>query len=105
MRPEKLAAVLGITVEDLATVTGLSSRIVVGERWWAARNVQTRLREVVRILDQVLGRCGSLSRAYAWYRSEPVPSLGDMTAEALVKAGKGNLVSQYLDRIADGGYT
>ena len=105
MRPEKLAAILGISVEDLARVTGLPSKAVGGESRWGARNVQVRLREVVRILDQVLGRCGSLSRAYAWYRSEPVPSLGYMTAEALVKVGKGNLVSQYLDRIADGGYT
>ena len=33
----------------------------------------------------------------------PIPSVGDMTAEALAKAGKADLVNHYLDRIAEGG--
>ena len=103
--PRKLAAALCVTVNELAAVVGLALDTVSAETQWPARNVQRRLQEVVRILDQVGEWCGSPFQAYAWYRSEPIPSLGDVRAEALVKAGKADLVNHYLDRIAEGGYT
>ncbi|WP_220790214.1 antitoxin Xre/MbcA/ParS toxin-binding domain-containing protein [Gluconacetobacter takamatsuzukensis] len=44
-------------------------------------------------------------RSYGdWYRSRPVPSFGDQTAEALVREGRAEAVRRYLDRIATGGY-
>ena len=47
---------------------------------------------------------GSIGAAFAWYRSQPIPSFGDRTAESLVKEGKGDAVRDYLARIADGGF-
>jgi hypothetical protein len=47
---------------------------------------------------------GSAQQAFAWYRSQPLPSFGDQTAEALVKEGRAASVRRYLDRIAVGGY-
>jgi hypothetical protein len=52
----------------------------------------------------VLPWAGSVLAAYAWYRSQPLPSFGDMTAEDLVRAGRANDVRGYLSRIAVGGY-
>ena len=43
-------------------------------------------------------------RAFAWFRSQPLPSFGDKTAEDLVKEGRAEDVKKYLSRIADGGY-
>ena len=47
---------------------------------------QARLRDVIEILGRVRPWAGgSPQQAFAWYRSQPLPSLGDQTAEALVK--------------------
>jgi hypothetical protein len=44
------------------------------------------------------------SNAFAWYRSQPLPSFGDQTAEDLVKKGRAGVVKSYLNRIAVGSY-
>lgn len=102
--PRRLAETFHITVKELASAAGLAPETVSKRSRRTARNVQKRLREMVYILNRVESWCGSPFQAYAWYRSEPIPSLGDLTAEALVKAGKADLVNRYLDRIAEGGY-
>jgi len=43
-------------------------------------------------------------QAFAWYRSQPIPSFGQQTAEDLVKEGRAEDVRRYLSRIAIGGY-
>tara|TARA_Y100000031_G_C8064601_1_gene312234 strand:- start:398 stop:526 length:129 start_codon:yes stop_codon:yes gene_type:complete len=40
----------------------------------------------------------------AWFRSQPLPSFGDKTAEDLAKEGRAEAVKTYLGRIAGGGY-
>jgi hypothetical protein len=45
-----------------------------------------------------------VQQAFAWYRSQPLPSFGDQTAEDLVRAGRAEHVLSYLSRIASGGY-
>lgn len=43
--------------------------------------------------------------AHTWFHSEPIPSLGNLTAEELVKRGEFESVIKYLARIEDGGYS
>ncbi len=43
-----------------------------------------------------------MGRAFAWFRSQPLPSFGDRTAEELVKEGRVQALKDYLARIADG---
>ncbi len=50
---------------------------------------QAHLRDIVEILNRVRTWAGSPQQAFAWYRSQPLPSFGDQTAEALVKEGRG----------------
>jgi hypothetical protein len=45
-----------------------------------------------------------VQQAFAWYRSQPIPSFGDQTGEDLVRAGRGEHVLGYLSRIAAGGF-
>ena len=46
----------------------------------------------------------SRTQAYAWFRSEPLPSFGGCTAEALVQTGRAEEMKAYLGRIAMGGF-
>ena len=44
------------------------------------------------------------SRAYAWFRAEPLPGFGGATPDQLVREGRAEHVHAYLDRIMAGGY-
>lgn len=102
--PDRLATALRTTKAELAFMTGLSRDAVSKTARIRQRSTQARMREVVEILNRVAGWAGSSMAAYAWYRSQPIPSLGDKTAEELVREGRAELVRRYLARIADGGY-
>lgn len=99
-----LAKVLHITQSDLATVTGLSQDAVSKRARLKSRTTQARLKDTVEIINRVSQWAGGTGRAFAWFRSQPLPSFGDKTAEDLVKEGRADAVKAYLSRIADGGY-
>jgi transcriptional regulator with XRE-family HTH domain len=99
-----LAKVLHITQHDLAEVTGLSRDSVSKSSRVRSKTTQARLRDTVEIINRVAEWSGGAGRAFAWFRSQPLPSFGDKTAEDLVKEGRAAAVKAYLSRIADGGY-
>jgi hypothetical protein len=99
-----LAKILHITQNDLADVTGLSRDSVSKKDWCKSRTTQARLRDTVEIINRVSEWSGGIGRTFAWFRSQPLPSFGDKTAEDLVKEGRAEAVKSYLARIVDGGY-
>ncbi len=99
-----LARRLHITQTDLAEVTGLSRDSVSKKARVNSRATQSRLRDTVDIINRVSKWAGGPGRAFAWFRSQPLPSFGDKTAQDLVKEGRAAAVKAYLSRIADGGY-
>jgi hypothetical protein len=99
-----LAKILHITQNDLADVTGLPRDSVTKSARCKSRATQARLRDTVEIINRVAEWSGGVGRAFAWFRSQPLPSFGDKTAEDLVKEGRADAVKVYLSRIADGGY-
>ena len=99
-----LARELHITKRDLAEVTGLSRDSVSKSARLKSKATQARLRDTVEIINRVAEWSGSVGRAFAWFRSQPLPSFGDKTAEDLVKEGRAKAVKDYLSRITDGGY-
>ena len=101
---DRLARVLHITKAELATATGLSRDAVSKRDRLTSRQTQTRLRDTVEIIHRVAHWTGSVGPAFAWFRSQPLPSFGDKTAEDLVKEGRAQAVKDYLSRIADGGF-
>jgi hypothetical protein len=101
---DRLAARLHITKTELALATGLSRDAVSKRSRLRSRQTQARLRDTVEIINRVTDWAGSTGRAFAWFRSQPLPSFGDKTAEDLVKEGRAEAVKAYLARIADGGY-
>jgi len=104
VQAERLISTLRITRGELAFATGLSRQAVSGSAHLKTLHTQSRLRDVVEIVNRVLPWCGSVQQAFAWYRAQPLPSFGDRTAEDLVKDGQAEAVKRYLSRIAVGGY-
>lgn len=70
------------------------------------RRVKARLssKEIPEIISRIAGWAGGAEQAVAWYHSQPISAFGNRTAEAMVKAGKADLVRDYLDGIALGGF-
>jgi transcriptional regulator with XRE-family HTH domain len=101
---DRLSDALHITQAELAVAAGLSRDAVTKRARVGTPATQARLRDIVEILNRVKGWAGSPQQAFAWYRSQPLASFGDQTAEALVKEGRSEAVKRYLDRIAVGGY-
>ena len=100
----RLAQSLHITKTELAAATGLSRDAVSKRARSEGRATQARLRDTVEIIHRVTGWAGSVGAAFAWFRSQPLPSFGDKTAAELVKEGRAAAVKDYLARIAEGGY-
>lgn len=63
-----------------------------------------RLRESAEIMAHVKDWAGGLDEAGRWFRSQPIPSLGGRTAEAMVMSGQASLVREYLDHLSQGGH-
>jgi hypothetical protein len=102
--PDRLSGALRITKSELAAAAGLSRDAVSKSSRSGSLSTQTRLREMSEIINRVIPWAGSELAAYAWYRSQPLPSLGDATAEELVRQGRAELVRSYLARTAQGGF-
>jgi hypothetical protein len=94
-----------VTKEDLAATTGLPKAALYRTSRRRGRVVQTRLRETAEVVNRILPWCGgSVTMAYAWYRSQPIPAFGDQTAADLVRHGRSQDVMSYLAGLAVGGY-
>jgi len=102
--PDIVSGRLRITKTELAHALGLSRDSVSKASRVASPATQKRLRDMVEIVNRVIPWAGSELAAFAWYRSQPLPSFGDQTAEDLVHAGRGEAVKRYLSRMAEGGF-
>jgi hypothetical protein len=102
---DELVGYLHITKTELAAAAGLPRDAVSKKTRLHSVRTQRRLGEVVEIINRVMPWSGSVQAAFAWYRAQPLPSFGGLTAEDLVKAGRGEAVRNYLSRVAVGGYT
>ncbi len=102
--PKDVAEIFHTTIKEIAELSGLSVDAISKRERLQSKASQKRLRDMVMIINRATVWNGSPFQAYAWYRSEPIPSLGDATAEDLVRAGKARVVMDYLARIAEGGY-
>ena len=63
-----------------------------------------RMRDFLAIIGKIEPWAGSPQKAIDWYRNQPIPSLGNLTAEALVRQDQGALVHSYLEDYAAGAF-
>ena len=103
IEPGRLSELLHISRSDLAATSGLSRDAVSKTARLRAPATQARLREVAEVINRVLPWCGSVAQAFAWYRSQPLPAFGDLTAADLVRQGRAAHLMSYLAGIALGG--
>lgn len=104
VEPGRVSDTLRITLAELAGTLGVARESMVKADRAKSRAMQSRLRELLEILNRVEPWAGGPLPAFAWYRSQTLPSFGDMTPEALVRAGRSAELRRYLDRIAAGGF-
>lgn len=99
----RVADAFSMTKAQLAETTGLAAATMTkSERSFAPR-AQSRVTEMLEIINRVKDWAGGERQAMAWYRSQPIPALDGRTSEALVKDGRAGAVRTYLDHLALGG--
>ncbi|MCY3879311.1 MAG: DUF2384 domain-containing protein [Rhodobacteraceae bacterium] len=102
--PVRIADSLRTTRGEIAQTLGLGRDAFSRAARVRAPKTQTRLREMLEILNRVEPQAGSLLAAYAWFRSEPLPGFGNRTPGQLVRDGEARKLHAYLDRVAAGGF-
>ncbi len=101
---ERVASGFGMSKTQLAETVGISRETFYKPTRTKALKVQSRVREMVEIVERVKDWSGGRNQAIAWYRSQPIPAFGGRTAESIVKDGKAGDLRDYLDAIALGGF-
>ena len=104
LAPERVAQALRMSKSQLAETIGVNREALYKPERAQAPKTQTRVREMVEIVERVKDWAGGQEQAIAWYRAQPIPAFGGRTAEALVKDGKAGALRDYLDLLAIGGF-
>ena len=99
-----VADAFSMSKAQLAETAGLSRDVFQKASRRDGPKAQSRVREMLEIINLVQGWAGGSAQAMAWYRAEPIPAFGGRTAEALVKSGSATAVRDYIDHLATGGY-
>ncbi|WNJ90537.1 antitoxin Xre/MbcA/ParS toxin-binding domain-containing protein [Bosea sp. 685] len=100
--PRKIADVFRTTSEEVARTAGLGKDAVQRRDRVQSDRTQSRLREMIEVINKVEPRFGSALIAYAWYRSEPLSGFSGQTAMQLVRAGRAEDVLDYVDAVDAG---
>jgi Antitoxin Xre/MbcA/ParS C-terminal toxin-binding domain len=101
---EQVTESFGMSRGKLAETVGVKPETLQRSSRASAPKTQTRLREMLEIVNRIADWAGGSAQAMAWYRAEPIPAFGGRTAESLVKDGKAAAVRDYLDDVALGGF-
>jgi len=103
-QPRLLAEEWLTTQDEIARTAGLGRDAIARKDRLASAKTQTRLRELVEIINRLTPRFGSGLVAYAWVRSEPLPGFGGMTPARLLQDGHAAAVMDYIDAVDAGGF-
>jgi len=104
LRVQDVAEVFRMSGRHMAETLGLPLEGSQESKRGHGQNPQTRMREMLEIIQLLQDWAGGVVQAMAWYRSEPIPSFGGRTAEALVKSGSAPAVREYIQHLATGGF-
>ena len=96
LSPTLIARALRTTKAEIADTLGLGADALSRRERIASPKVQTRLREMMEILNRVEAQVGSPLVAYAWFRSQPLPGFANQTPRQLVLEGNADWVHDHL---------
>lgn len=97
--PKRLSAALGVQVASLASLTGVHRNTL---RNPASERVQSKLREMVKVITAAAALTGDLSKAIYWFRNEPISDYDQKTPAELVAEGHVEAVLSYLRDLENG---
>lgn len=104
LSPTRVASALYTTKSEIADTLGLAANAFSRQSRIQAEQTQTRLRQMLEILNRVEQKTGSALAAYTWFRAQSLSEFGGMTPAQLVREGKAGSVHAHLDRVMVGGY-
>lgn len=93
-----------MTKPALAATLGLGRDALARKDRVDANKSQQRMTEMLEIVGLVRDWAGSERAAMSWYKAAPIPAFGGRTAESIVKDGRADLVREYVDHLAMGGF-
>jgi hypothetical protein len=101
LSPRRVSEALGLQIQSLAERARVSRNTPVARP--QNESLQQYLRDVVRVLTAAEDAAGGdRFRALFWFKNEPLPEFEYMTPDALVAAGKSQVVIDYIESIAGG---
>ena len=97
--PKRLSAALGVQVANLADLTGVHRNTL---RNPSSERVQSKLREMVKVITAAAALTSDLSKAIYWFRNEPISDYDQKTPAELVAEGHVEAVLSYLRDLENG---
>ena len=97
--PKRISAALGVQVTSLADLTGVHRNTL---RNPSSERVQSRLRDLVKVITAAAAITGDLSKAIYWFRNEPIADFDQETPAELVAGGHVEAVLSYLRDLENG---
>ncbi len=97
--PKRFSSVLGVQVASLAQMTGVHRNTM---RNPASERLQSKLREMVKVIAAASGMTGDIGKAIYWFRNEPIADYNHKTAAELVAEGHVEAVLSYLRDLENG---
>ena len=97
--PKRLSQALGVKVASLAELTGVHRNTL---RNPASERLQSRMREMVKVISAATELTGDVDKAIYWYRNEPIADYGHRTAAELVAEGHIEAVLAFVRDLENG---
>lgn len=91
--PKRFSKALGVQVANLAQLTGVHRNTL---RNPSSERLQSRLREMVKVITAAAMLTGAIDKAIFWFRNEPIADYNHKTAAELVAEGHSEAVLAYL---------
>ena len=97
--PQRLSKALGVKVASLAELTGVHRNTL---RNPSSERLQSRMREMVKVITAATELTGDIDKAIYWYRNEPIADYSHRTAAELVSEGHAEAVLAFLRDLENG---
>lgn len=104
IEPAAVAKEFHTTIDEVSVFSGVALTTLKKKDRVAKPLAQAKLQCVIEIISKVAPWTGSEQLAFAWYRNEPIPAFGGLTAENMVVQGNANAVRNYIEHLALGGF-
>jgi hypothetical protein len=97
--PYLIANYFHTTIEYVSFLISLDFNILKNNHRSREHKCPSRLQAVIKIISKLTLWTNSDQLSYAWYRSEPVPAFGGLTAEHIVRQHNIEIEERYIEHL------